>query len=48
MKKKGRIDNTQLTKFGLDLQIPEEPGHEKETNEQDIEAVKQRQNKELK
>lgn len=48
MKKKGKIDNTQLAKLGLDLEIKEEPGREAEVTHQDIEAIKQRQSKELK
>ncbi len=48
MKKKGKIDNTQLQKLGLDIEIKEDPQREREVNKQDIEAVKERQNKELK
>ena len=33
MKKKGRIDNTQLQKLGLELEIKEDPQHEREVNE---------------
>jgi len=47
MKKKGKIDNNELAKLGLSLEIKEDPNQENETN-QDIEAVKERQNKELK
>ena len=41
MKKKGKIDNTQLAKLGLTVEINEDPN---ETNiaEGDIEAVKGR------
>lgn len=33
MKKKGRIDNGQLRQFGLELEIKEDPQHEREVNE---------------
>jgi hypothetical protein len=45
MKKKGKIDNTHLVKLGLDIQIKEDPNREQEV---DIDAVKERQTKELK
>jgi len=48
MKKKGKIDNQQLCKLGLDIEIKEEPNKEREVTKQDIEAVKERQNKEVK
>ena len=48
MKKKGKIDNTQLSKLGIDLAIREDPVRETQVNNQDIEEVKGRQNKELK
>ena len=32
MKKKGRIDNNQLVKYGLELEIKEDPNNEKEVN----------------
>ena len=48
MKKKGKIDNTQLNKLGIDLTIKEDPIRETQVNNQDVEEVKERQNKELK
>ena len=48
MKKKGKIDNTQLSKLGIDLAIKEDPIRETQVNNQDLEEVKERQNKELK
>jgi hypothetical protein len=48
MKKKGKIDNTQLSKLGIDLAIKEDPIRETQVNNQDLEEVKVRQNKELK
>ncbi len=47
MKKKGKIDNSQLQKFGIDIAIKEDQG-ETQVNDQDIEAVRERQNREMK
>ena len=47
MKKKGKIDNTQLAKLGLSLEIKESPD-ENNIQAQDIEAVKERQAREMK
>lgn len=45
MKKRGKIDNGELAKLGLSLEIKEDPESE---SKQDIEAVKERQAKEMK
>ena len=47
MKKKGKIDNTSLQRLGLDAQIEEDPHHEHE-HTGELDAVKKRQEKELK
>ena len=47
MKKKGKIDNTSIQRLGLDAQIEEDPHHEHE-HTGELEAVKKRQEKELK
>ena len=47
MKKRGKIDNGELARLGLSLEIKEDPARESESK-QDIEAVKERQAKEMK
>lgn len=42
MKKKGKIDNNQLAKLGLDMSIKEDPVRESQAPKEDIEAVKAR------
>lgn len=47
MKKKGKIDNSHLAKLGLSLEIKEDPLNESKAAAQDIEAVQERQAKEV-
>ena len=42
MKKKGKIDGTSLSKFGIDLEIREDPKAETESAKFDIDKVKER------